>query len=134
MNKKDLELLENEGYIVVCESPFEIENEIDGSKASGKAAEAILYGLRKESEKEEETEQPLVLVFYGHWNAENVERTTKHLKERYGNGVLPVFIPAKEDRVDCINPKLLTEEEYKKARKHVREIEKLLDNGIKINV
>ena len=43
-------ILEDNGWEVVCESPFEIKTE-DGSFASGEAASIILYHLKQESEK-----------------------------------------------------------------------------------
>ena len=46
MNKDDIELLKNNGWTVECESPFEIRH-VDGSFATGQAAEAILDGLKE---------------------------------------------------------------------------------------
>lgn len=46
MNEEDIKLLEENGWIVVCESPFEIENESGDAMASGEAAELILQHLK----------------------------------------------------------------------------------------
>ena len=46
---KDLKLLEDNGWDVECESPFEIRAE-DGSFASGNAAYAILASLKEEAD------------------------------------------------------------------------------------
>lgn len=46
MNKQDLKLLEARGWVVECESPFEIRHE-DGSFATGQAAHMVLEGLRE---------------------------------------------------------------------------------------
>jgi len=48
MEKEDIELLEDNGWIVVCESPFEIEDEAgaDVGFASGSAAQGILNYLK----------------------------------------------------------------------------------------
>ena len=48
MSEKDLELLENAGWTVECESPFEISTK-DGSFASGEGAHIVLAYLRQES-------------------------------------------------------------------------------------
>ena len=47
MTQKDIDLLESEGWEVVCESPFEIEYIEDRtSHASGLAAQMILTYLK----------------------------------------------------------------------------------------
>ena len=49
MNQEDIELLEENGWVVVCESPFEIEYQDDRrSCASGLAAEIVLIYLKTE--------------------------------------------------------------------------------------
>lgn len=49
MNQEDIELLEENGWEVVCESPFEIEYKEDRrSCASGLAAELILQCLKED--------------------------------------------------------------------------------------
>ena len=41
MNESNEKLLEKHGWTVICESPFELENE-DGDVATGEAADMIL--------------------------------------------------------------------------------------------
>lgn len=50
MNDKDRILLFKHGWTVECESPFEIRN-IDGSFASGQAAQYVMTGLLEEEEE-----------------------------------------------------------------------------------
>lgn len=45
MNKEDIKLLEFHGWIVECESPFEVRHE-DGSFASGQAADVLLLAVK----------------------------------------------------------------------------------------
>lgn len=45
MDEEDIELLEKYGWVVECESPFEIRHE-DGSFATKSAAWIILYYYR----------------------------------------------------------------------------------------
>lgn len=47
MNNKDIKLLEENGWIVECELPFEIRNIENGGFASGVAATIILDGIKK---------------------------------------------------------------------------------------
>lgn len=51
MKQQDIEFLEENGWIVECESPLEIRDQETGSFASGYAAECVLESLRSE-EKE----------------------------------------------------------------------------------
>ena len=49
MDKKDIKLLEKDGWDVVCEHPFELEMWEDGvmiAEAKGHAAEIILSNLK----------------------------------------------------------------------------------------
>jgi len=46
MDKNDIKILEDNGWIVVCESPFEIENESGDCMANGEAAQFILSALK----------------------------------------------------------------------------------------
>mgnify|MGYP001176913553 CR=1 FL=1 len=46
MNKEDITLLEKEGWIVECQSPFEIYHEETNSRATGYAAEIILASFK----------------------------------------------------------------------------------------
>ena len=46
MNKNDIFLLESHGWIVVCESPFEIEHNETCSLATGEGAKIILNSLK----------------------------------------------------------------------------------------
>jgi hypothetical protein len=48
MKDSDIKILENNGWIVECESPFEISQE-NGSFASNNAAKLILETLRREN-------------------------------------------------------------------------------------
>jgi len=43
----DIKLLEDNGWVVECESPFEIRTK-DGSFASGEAAQIVLHDLKHE--------------------------------------------------------------------------------------
>ena len=47
MNKEDRKLLEDDGWDINCESPFEISDD-DGSEAKGRAADYILDYLKLE--------------------------------------------------------------------------------------
>ena len=49
MDKKDTELIEKYGFIVACESPFEIEDMETDDIATGIFAEMILRYLKEES-------------------------------------------------------------------------------------
>lgn len=53
MRQEDIDLLENDGWIVDCESPFEIENEEYESKASGLAADIVLAYYKQMKKKTE---------------------------------------------------------------------------------
>jgi len=44
------EILEDNGWIIECESPFEIRHE-DGSFATGQAANIVLYFLKPEEDE-----------------------------------------------------------------------------------
>lgn len=55
MNEKDEKLLEENGWIVECESPFEIRHEFSGSFASNWAAEYVVEILKQEN-------KPLYLI------------------------------------------------------------------------
>jgi len=48
MNEEDLKLLEENGWEVECESPFEIRYEDGGAFASGMAADLVLWDLKHE--------------------------------------------------------------------------------------
>ena len=50
MNQRDLDLLEQEGWNVDCESPFVITHEESGSEATNIAAELILNMIKEENE------------------------------------------------------------------------------------
>jgi len=47
MNNEDIALLEKEGWMVECQSPFEIYHEETNSRATGYAAEIILSSLKE---------------------------------------------------------------------------------------
>lgn len=51
MNKKDEKLLEKNGWIVECKSPFEIRHEETGSFATLWAADYVLEMLKQENSK-----------------------------------------------------------------------------------
>lgn len=46
MNKEDIAILENDGWEIECESPFEISNDETESFATNEAAYAVLESLR----------------------------------------------------------------------------------------
>jgi len=48
MNEEDIKLLEDNEWVVECESPFEIRHEDGGAFASGCAADIILWDLKHE--------------------------------------------------------------------------------------
>jgi hypothetical protein len=48
MNEDNIKLLEENGWVVECESPFEIRYEDGGAFASGCAADIVLYDLKHE--------------------------------------------------------------------------------------
>ncbi len=51
MNENDKLVLEKNGWMIECESPFEIRNEETGDFASGFAAKAILDNLKPKPRK-----------------------------------------------------------------------------------
>jgi hypothetical protein len=51
MYENDKLLLEKNGWIIECESPFEIRNEETGDFASGFAAKAVLDSLKPKPKK-----------------------------------------------------------------------------------
>lgn len=51
MNKNDIFLLESHGWMVVCESPLEIEHENSLSFANGDAVYIILESLKQKPQK-----------------------------------------------------------------------------------
>ena len=51
MNGDDIELLEENGWTVECESPFEVRHE-DGSFATGYAAQIVLDRVKQEHEED----------------------------------------------------------------------------------
>ncbi len=52
MNQEDIKFLEENGWTVECESPFEIRDNETGSFATGYAAKCVLQVLREEVESE----------------------------------------------------------------------------------
>lgn len=59
MKQEDINLLKENGWLVVCESPFELENAEDSSStASGLAAKLILETLKSSQDDEDETYLP----------------------------------------------------------------------------
>ena len=53
MNKNDIFLLESRGWMVVCESPLEIEHENSLSFANGDAVYIILESLKQKPQKKQ---------------------------------------------------------------------------------
>jgi len=51
METNEIELLEKNGWVVECESPFEVRHE-DGSFATGQAAEMVLWFLKEDEAAE----------------------------------------------------------------------------------
>ena len=49
MNPEDIKLLEDEGWIVECQSPFELYHKETNSRATGYAAEIVLSSLKNYS-------------------------------------------------------------------------------------
>jgi hypothetical protein len=47
MNEADIDLLDQYGWVVECESPFELRHE-DGSRATGQAAQIVLEYVKRE--------------------------------------------------------------------------------------
>ena len=54
MNEADIELLEDYGWSVDCESPFELSNE-NGDRATGEAADIVLEYFRELDEMEDQS-------------------------------------------------------------------------------
>jgi len=49
------------------------------------------------------------------------------IKRRIENeDIISFVVPAKETKVECLNPRLVTEEEYVKAKETLEKIEKLI--------
>jgi len=59
MIQEDVDLLESQGWIVACESPFEIENEEYESRATGLAADIVLTFYKKIKKKTERLKKKL---------------------------------------------------------------------------
>lgn len=51
MNKNDIKVLEENGWSVDCESPFDISNDETGDQASGMAAQIILDSFRPKKKR-----------------------------------------------------------------------------------
>ncbi len=60
MKQQDIEFLEENGWIVECESPLEIRDQETGSFATGYAAKCVLASLREE-EKENQKQKEFKL-------------------------------------------------------------------------
>lgn len=78
----------------------------------------------------------IILVIY--INIENIDRadvpaylneSQKALDNFFDNSVLKLFVPVRnqETRIECINPKLVSEEEYKNAVEITEDAKKKLD-------
>jgi len=59
MRQEDVELLESEGWIVACESPFELENPDYESTATGLGAEIVLAYYKKLQKKTEKLKRKI---------------------------------------------------------------------------
>ena len=66
MNKEEEKLLEENGWEVECESPFEIRTE-DGSFASGEAADIVLDYLKEETSEETDLIKNTFKEVYDKW-------------------------------------------------------------------
>jgi len=51
MNEEDIKILEDAGWIVECESPFEIRHEETESFATNEAAWIVLYSIKNQEEE-----------------------------------------------------------------------------------
>jgi len=84
--------------------------------------------------------EKLILVFYiniehidGYDIPEYMDNISKSLSAKNGDDILSYFIAdyGIKNRVECINPKLVTEEEYSKAKNILQELEEQMFKYIK---
>jgi hypothetical protein len=71
MNEEDIKLLNDNGWMVECHSPFEIRNSEFESFASGYAADLVLNSLKSEAEKEKKYIADLTIRFCQKYNRAN---------------------------------------------------------------
>ena len=71
MNKIDILLLEDNGWIVECESPFEISHSKTESFAKNCAAQLVLDSLKNEAETERKDIEDLAIRFCSNYNETN---------------------------------------------------------------
>jgi len=88
MNKKDIELLKLNGWIVECESPFEISKSETESFASNEAAEQILNSLKSEFDIEKTIIIETAIKFIENYNESN--RDFKKIDSYIDVGVLGI--------------------------------------------
>lgn len=65
--------------------------------------------------------QPLLLVFYGMMRDIEIDTIKKQVEAKVPNAVM-FFLPAKEYRLECINPVLISEQEYVEIREKLEDI------------
>lgn len=64
--------------------------------------------------------------------AENIQKIIKNIN--LNDEYLTYFIPVEsETRIECINPKLVSEEDYKQAREILDRNQKIVDDIVKSN-
>jgi len=71
MSEIDIILLEDNGWVVECESPFEISHSETESFAKGYAAQLVLDSLKNEADTERRTIVDLAIRFCSSYNKTN---------------------------------------------------------------
>lgn len=88
MNEKDRKLLEFNGWIVECESPFEIRRSKTESFATNEAAKLILNSLKTEAEFENNLILETATQYTEIYNEQNND--SKNIDSQINLGVLGV--------------------------------------------
>jgi hypothetical protein len=82
---EDIKLLEDNGWIVECQSPFEISNAKLESLATGYAAELVLKSLQDENAWENKVVEELAQEFVDGNNETNDEKSTVDTLFNFGS-------------------------------------------------
>jgi len=79
--------------------------------------------------------EKLVIVIYfniGYLDNHEISQVAENITERLekSDDILYFIVPSNEYRIECINPKLVSEDDYKEAKLKLEETKLVLDNFI----
>ena len=85
MDKKEIEMLERNGWNLDCESPFELSH-VDGSFSKQQAAYYVLEGIRAEEEAEDQDDftRRLIFIDVEKLSIKEAESVIEHYRQMIG--------------------------------------------------